>query len=143
MKRLAEEEWEKSFELVPRVAVDLVLVRRRFWRRQILLSKRRRPPFAGYWHIPGSFVLRGEALADCITRIARDELGVEVKKWWWGGVFENLTGDPRGHVIDLIYYGETEEEPRAVGDTAEVKWFSRLPEMGFGQEEMLKKLGVL
>jgi ADP-ribose pyrophosphatase YjhB (NUDIX family) len=139
MKWLEEKEWQKSFELVPRVAVDLVIEKNG----QILLTKRARKPFAGHWHLPGSFIARGEGMEACARRVGREELGVEVRKLRQVGVFENLVGDPRGHVIDVVYRCELEDEPRAVGDTAEVGWFSKLPEnVGFGQKEMLKKLGI-
>ena len=143
MNRLNEEEWQKSFELVPRVAVDVVVVKRPFLgRRSILLTKRAKPPFVGSWHLPGSFLLKGETLRECAERVVKQELGTTVKELWWGGVFENLDGDPRGHVIDLVYYCETQTEPKAVGDTAAVGWFSKLPEnIGFGQGEMLNELG--
>ncbi len=142
---LDKEEWEESFELVPRVAVDLVVVRKRWLgKKQILLTKRAREPFVGSWHVPGSFLLKGEKMEECAYRVAREELGVEIKKLWWAGVFENLAGDPRGHVIDLVYFCQVKSAPRAVGDTAGVGWFAKLPEdIGFGQGELLKKLSVL
>src|SRR3989338_1757956 len=141
MKKLSEEEWEKSFELVPRVAVDLVIVKKRFWgKKQVLLTKRAKPPFVGSWHLPGSFALKGERLEECAKRVGREELGVEVSSFRLAGIFENLTGDPRGHVIDLVYRCELVGEPKAVGDTAEVGWFNELPEqVGFGQGKMLEK----
>ncbi len=136
---LNRQEWQKSFELVPRVAVDLVVKRAN----RVLLTKRKKPPFAGSWHLPGSFVLRGERLEECAQRVAREELGTRVVAIKLAGVFDNIEGDPRGHVIDVVYECVLTDEPSAVGDTAEVGWFSKLPEMGFGQAEMVKKLGVL
>lgn len=144
MKRLSEVEWQRSFELVPRVAVDLVVSppsRKATGGKKILLTKRARPPFAGWWHLPGSFVLKGEKLEACAQRVAAEELETTIRELRQRGTFENLVGDPRGHVIDVVYECEVEGEPRAVGDTAEIGWFDKLPEMGFGQGEMLKKLG--
>lgn len=140
MIRLNRQEWQKSFELVPRVAVDLVVKRND----KVLLTKRKREPFAGWWHLPGSFVLKGEKLEECARRVAGEELGAKLVKVKLAGVFDNIEGDPRGHVIDVVYECELADEPSAVGDTAEVGWFDKLPEnIGFGQGEMLKALGVL
>lgn len=136
MTRLNRQEWEKGFDLVPRVAVDLVVKKND----EVLLTKRKRKPFAGYWHLPGSFVLKGEKLEECAQRVAGEELGTRVVAIKLAGVFDNIKGDPRGHVIDVVYECELAGEPSAVGDTLEVGWFSRLPEMGFGQGKILKRL---
>lgn len=139
MKKLAQREWVEAFRLVPRVAVDLVVKRGN----KVLLTKRKRTPFVGWWHIPGSFLLKDERLAECVERIAKEELGVRVEKVVLVGVYENLNGDPRGHVIDVVYKGETTNEVRAVGDTAEIGWFNVIPEnFGFGQETILRDLGL-
>lgn len=139
MKWLEKEEWEKSFELVPRVAVSLMIKKDG----KVLLTKRVKSPFAGWWHLPGSFVLKGEKLEACAQRVAKEELGAKLVKINLAGVFDNIEGDPRGHVIDVVYECALADEPSAVGDTAEVGWFSKLPKMGFGQGEMLMQLGVL
>lgn len=144
---LNRQEWRKSFELVPRVAVDLVVSppsRKATGGKKILLTKRARPPFAGWWHLPGSFLLKGEKLEECAQRVAKEELGTRVVAIKLAGVFDNIEGDPRGHVIEVVYECKLVGEPSAVGDTAEVGWFDKLPEnIGFGQGELLKKLGVL
>ena len=143
MKWLDKEEWEKSFELVPRVAVNLLPVcHKLLQKKRVLLTKRAKPPFVGSWHMAGSFVLKGEKLEKCAQRVAGEELGTKLVKIKLAGVFDNLTGDPRGQIVDIVYWCELKSEPTAIGDTAEVGWFSKLPEdVGFGQEETLEKLG--
>ena len=142
-KWLGQKDWQRSFELVPRVAVNLVPVRRKFLgKKMILLTKRGKPPLVGSWHMAGSFIRKGETMMECAGRVAKEELGVGVKQIWWGGIFDNLTGDQRGQVIDIVYYARIGGEAKAVGDTNEIGWFSKLPEkIGFGQKETLKKLG--
>ena len=142
---LNREEWEKSFELVPRVAVNLLPVcHKLLQKKRVFLTKRAKPPFVGSWHMAGSFIMKGETIEECAKRVAKEELGTDVKRLWWGGVFDNLSGDPRGQIVDIVYWCELKGELAAVGDTAEVGWFSQLPDdVGFGQGEVLRKLGVL
>lgn len=149
-QKLPYELFLKSFESAPRPAVNLLVIRDDG---AILLTKRKKPPFAGSWHLPGSFILKGESLADCVNRVAKEELGVKVKNITLAGAFDDIAGDPRGHVVDLVYRckirsgvswrrQETPGEIRAIGDTAEIRFFKKLPpNIGFNHRETLVKLG--
>lgn len=140
-KKLPYKKFLESFKYAPRPAVNLLVVRDDG---AILLTKRKRPPFAGSWHLPGSFVLKGEALMDCVKRVAKEELGIEVRNAELVEAFDDIIGDPRGHVVDLVYRCELLGKlPTPVGDTAEIKFFNKLPKnIGFNHRETLKKLGV-
>ena len=58
-KKLSFREFINSFKLIPRLAVDLIVENKKG---EILLSKREMEPYLGYWHIPGSFLLKNESL---------------------------------------------------------------------------------
>lgn len=49
----------KTFKLAPRAAVSLLIKNNQG---QILLTKRLKPPFANYWHLPGSFIIKNETI---------------------------------------------------------------------------------
>ena len=106
-QKLPYEQFLKTFELAPRVAVNLLIegevCETSRGKKEILLTRRKKPPFAGSWHLPGSFVLKGESLMDCVQRVANEELGLKVKNATLVGVFDDIDGDPRGHVVDLVY----------------------------------------
>ncbi len=150
-RKLPYKKFLESFKYAPRPAVNLLVEREK----EVLLAKRRKSPFAGSWHLPGSFVLKGEGLMDCVKRVAKEELGVPVKNVEPAGVFDDIEGDPRGHVVDLVYrcrvskgltlaYAKVRpfEKLKAVGDTAEIRFFTKLPEnIGFNHRETLRKLG--
>ena len=59
----------ESFNLAPRIAVDL-------WMKNedgaLLFTKRDVEPFAGMWRLPGSFLLKGETISECLKRIAKE-----------------------------------------------------------------------
>jgi ADP-ribose pyrophosphatase YjhB (NUDIX family) len=164
-KKLPYKKFLESFKYAPRPAVNLLIERengkfRKLPIKEVLLTKRKKQPFAGNWHLPGSFVLKGEALMDCAKRVAKEELGTEIEtkvekvKRLLVGVFDDIDGDPRGHVVDLVYqytikqdqkgqaFSEKAWPSKAVGDTAEIKCFKKLPRnIGFNHRETLNLLG--
>lgn len=100
-QKLPYDQFLKSFELAPRVAIDLWVKNERGG---VLYIKRETDPYIGKWHIPGSFLLKGETVRECVKRIAKDETNVELS----GSDFKLLWSDeelnePRGHVIHLVY----------------------------------------
>ncbi|MFZ2202064.1 MAG: NUDIX domain-containing protein, partial [Microgenomates group bacterium] len=70
----------------------------------ILYTKRDVEPFVGMWHFPGSFLLKGETVSECIKRIAKEEVGIEPtdENFKLIRLDEDLE-EPRGHVIHLVY----------------------------------------
>lgn len=139
--RLPYKTFLKSFTYAPRIAVNLFIVNKNG---EVLLTKRAKEPFKDYWHFPGSFLLKDEKISECISRIFKDELGVLLKnpKAVSVLVFENIKGDPRGHVIDLYYKISIESQNlKVVNDTAEIKFFKNLPaKIGFNHREVLRQL---
>ena len=140
--RLPYEEFLKTFENVPRVAFNLLIEDHKG---KILLTKRSIPPEKDLWHFPGSFLLKGETISECMQRIAHDEFGYVFKEEpRLAGVFEDLDKDPRGHVIDIVYIIKLKEQIKLVltQETKEAKYFDRIPEnMGFNHKETLIALG--
>ncbi len=100
-QKLPYDQFIKSFELAPRIAVDLWLKNENGG---VLYTKRNIEPYKGLWHLPGSFLLKGEAVTDCVRRLAQEELGLEIKESSFK--LRNLEEDlnePRGHIVHLVY----------------------------------------
>lgn len=113
----------KSFELAPRMAIDL-------WIKNedgaVLYTKRDVDPYKGLWHLPGSFILVGELVEECVKRLAKEELGLEIN----GTNFKlrNLDEDLkelRGHVIHLVY--EVKIMKTEIVETENMKFFFEPP----------------
>ena len=66
--------------------VDLVI----FDGKSVLLTKRTRDPYKGYWHLPGSMVHKNEKIADAVNRSAKQELNLVVKVVKFLGFYESL-----------------------------------------------------
>lgn len=142
-KRLSQEEFLESFKNVPRVALNLIVTDSE---NRVLLARRNISPCFGEWHFPGSFLLKNEMIDDAKKRIAKDEFGLDLdnKDVSLLGVFEDLEGDPRGHVIDIAYGMKIDDvnKIKTTKETMEVKFFEKLPgKIGFNHRETLNKLG--
>jgi 8-oxo-dGTP diphosphatase len=145
-ERLSEQEFLKTFKKVPRLAVNLIISDSDG---RILLTRRNIPPFLGSWHLPGSFVLKNEPIADVQKRVAKDELGLKLeedKDLSLLGAFDDLDGDPRGHVVDLVYglIVIDSSKIKATEETLEVRFFDKdkLPkDIDFNHRDTLRELG--
>ena len=137
---LPHDEFLKSFILVPRIAINLLIKERS----RFLLTKRPISPLKGYWHIPGSFLLKNEKISDCILRIVKDELGIHIKLNALAllGVFEDLEKDPRGHVIDIVYICKIDNQSKLrLENNQRIVFFNKIPEkIGFGHEKILQEI---
>lgn len=142
-RKLSQEDFEKSFKYAPRVALNILVKNKQG---EILLTKRAIEPEKGSWHYPGGFILKGETLNKCFERISSKELGIKLdsKKMKLLGVYENIEGDERGHVLDLIYEYKYSDSIvfNLTKETSEIIFFKKLPpKIGFSQKLILNKLG--
>ena len=110
----------------------------------VVLIRRRNPPFAGAWALPGGFVDVGEKCEDGCRREAAEETGLAVEIVACVGVFSAPDRDPRGHTVSVAYLC------RAVGgvlhggdDAADARWFADLAgvTLAFDHAEVLAAAG--
>lgn len=102
LKRLTQAEFKKIYTRVPRLCVQIILRNKD----GILLTKRAiKSSYDGYWHIPGGTVFYHEGLESAIKRIAKNELGIEVKivkpLGYTEFTFEKTIGG--GHSVTLLH----------------------------------------
>ncbi len=92
----------------------------------ILLGKRAKDPYAGWWEVPGGFVERGEHPSTTAVREVREELGIEVVLTGLVGVYLETSG--RGEQLQVTVYVGTTDAVDCTPDPAEVSdwaWFHR------------------
>lgn len=143
VQKLSYEDFLESLRLCPRLSVELILEN---VKGGILLIQRTKSPFQNNWHLPGGFLLKNELITDCIKRISTEELGqtVEARRAEFLGLFENIDGDPRGHILHYVsrfkidnpqlWFIPTKGEKKA--------FFQKLPEVIIPyQRDFLNKLG--
>ena len=143
IQKLSYEDFLLSLRLSPRMSLEIILEHPR---EGVLFILRTKTPFENNWHLPGGFLLKGESIAGCFKRISRDELGraVEAEEGEFLGLFENIDGDPRGHILHYVSRFKIKDSKQWLGSTKEGKktFFKKLPKKVIPyQGDFLNKLG--
>lgn len=111
----------------PSVTVDLAVFTLRDDEIQVLMVRRAKDPFAGYWAIPGGFLDIDEPIPDAALRELREETGLSrVEQMADIGVFGAPGRDPRGRVISLAHAAvvrSTSSDVAGADDAEEAAWF--------------------
>ncbi len=88
----------KQVEMVmPFSSVDVVILKRD----KVVLTKRRIPPYCGYWHLPGSVIMKGEKMVNTVRRSVKEELGIEVSVPTFVNCYELFT-NIRHYIVHLF-----------------------------------------
>jgi 8-oxo-dGTP diphosphatase len=109
----------------PKVAVGAVVIHNSC----ALLVKRRNPPSAGMWAIPGGSVELGETLQEAAEREILEETGVIIKAKNPILTFDVVEPDENGRIrfhyviVDLMA-DYVQGEPHPADDAEDVRWFS-------------------
>ncbi len=126
----------------PSVTVDLVIFTLLKGALHVLLVRRRRPPFAGVWALPGGFVRISESLEEAARRELREESGVQDVYLEQLYTFGHPQRDPRMRVITVAYFAlvrADKQRLRATTDAADVGWFPAYapPPLAFDHRQIL------
>lgn len=126
----------------PAVTVDIIVITRDA-RPRVLLIRRKLPPFAGMWAIPGGFVNMDEALEDAARRELHEETGIKSARLQQLATFGDPDRDPRGRTISIAFLTRVHAsavQPRGADDAAEAAWHDlhRLPPLAFDHRQILK-----
>ena len=128
----------------PSVTVDIVLLTDALPHPQVLLIRRKNPPFRNLWALPGGFLEMDETLQESALRELHEETNICDVQLTQIGAFGNPNRDPRGRVITIAYSGivNSEQQQAVAGsDASEVAWFSTLdlPQLAFDHINIIKK----
>ncbi len=115
----------------PAVTVDVVIVTREK-KPRVLLIRRKHPPFAGMWAIPGGFVDMEETLEAAARRELFEETGVRTSRLQQLHTFG----------ISVVYLAPVDPgklRPVAADDAAEVAWHDlrHPPALAFDHADIL------
>lgn len=110
---------------------------------EVLLIKRKNPPFQGQWAFPGGFVETDEELENAAIRELKEETGVDavVSSVKLVRTVGTVGRDPRFRTVSVVYFIRLQEHQSAKGgdDAAEAKWFTlnSLPSLAFDHGDLL------
>lgn len=126
----------------PSVTVDIIIFALVAEDLRVLLIKRKQPPFAGMWAIPGGFVRMDESLEAAAVRELAEETGVTGVYIEQLYTFGDPQRDPRTRVITVAYLALVPYDAihhRPGDDAAATAWFSMfsLPELAFDHAQIL------
>ena len=98
------------------------------YKNKLLLTKRGRTPFKGWWDLPGGFVDRGEHPTKTAVRELKEETGLHIKlKKVFGiytGTYPHKT-EPF-NIVTVVYLANSPSRSlEALDDVVDSKWFDR------------------
>ena len=126
----------------PALTVDAVVFRKNKNATEVLLIRRKFPPYRGRWALPGGFVEMDETLDDAVRRELKEETGMKDVDLQQLHTFGDPGRDPRGRTVSVIYWGFAGAQNSAVAgdDAARAEWFdlSALPELAFDHDRVVE-----
>ncbi|TKJ22779.1 MAG: DNA mismatch repair protein MutT [Promethearchaeota archaeon Loki_b32] len=108
--------------LTPLLTVDAVILVNN--KRDLVLIRRKNPPFMRDLALPGGFVDIGETVEEACIREAFEETNINVNIINVIGVFSDPKRDPRGHTVSIAFLCKPKtkkEKPKAKDDAAELE----------------------
>jgi len=125
-----------------RLAVDILVFTIIKNKLNVLLIKRRNPPFKGMYAIAGGFVKVDESIRDAVNREIYEETGLKGLKLHQLHAFGTPGRDPRGRVVTVSYIGLVNADkvsPKASDDAIDAKFFpiENLPELAFDHKKII------
>jgi len=99
-----------------------------FYKNKILLTKRARPPFKGWWDLPGGFMERGESPEAAVKRELKEETGLDIKIKKIFGIYPGTypSAEEPFHVLSIVFLAESKNQSlKALDDVAESRWFAK------------------
>jgi 8-oxo-dGTP diphosphatase len=134
--------------VTPLLTVDAVILVKN--RRNLVLIRRKNPPFQGELALPGGFVDVGETVEEACVREAYEETNINVNIIKLIGVFSDPKRDPRGHNVTIAFLCEPrtkDEKPIAKDDAAalEIIDLTKISslKLAFDHMEIIKGSGIL
>ena len=122
----------------PALTVDAIAIKDG----QIILIRRKNPPFQGSYALPGGFVDYGETVENAVVREFKEETGLNAEIKDFIGIFSEPERDPRGHTVSVVFELKiTGGKMLAGDDAAEVSLFKldELPNLAFDHGKIISK----
>jgi len=114
----SDSKWYEKIK-TPKLTVDAIVD----YQGKILLIKRKNPPHG--WALPGGFVDVGEAVETAVQRELKEEANIDLKNLKQFHVYSDPKRDPRFHTISVIFTANSDVEPKAGDDAADVKLYGK------------------
>jgi len=119
--------------------VDAIIMRDN----QLLLIKRNKEPFKGFWSLPGGRVKLNETIVGALLREIKEETGIKIQPLDIFDEYSTLDRDPRGRFVSIVYICRplSEIKKKKTQEAQDIKYFSldNLPKkLGFDHKDIIK-----
>ncbi len=110
---------------------------------QVLLIRRARDPFRGFWALPGGFIEIDEPIERAVEREIAEETRLTGLPFYFAGVFGAPGRDPRGRTISILHVAtlplHITTQVQAGDDAGEATWFPlhHLPPLAFDHHQLI------
>ena len=116
----------------------------------VVLIKRKYPPFKDFYALPGGFIEKGENPKQAVLREAKEETNLDLKIIKKIGVFDKAGRDPRGRVISTAYKCRIIGDPSKLTGGTDSTSAELIPkgeiiklDLAFDHKDILKEAGIL
>ena len=95
---------------------------------EVPLARRKKEPFKGSLGLPGGFVNMGETVEAAARREVKEETSLDIDLTDILGVYSNPQRDPRGHIMSIVFIGQsssndkTKNKAAAQDDASKIEW---------------------
>jgi 8-oxo-dGTP diphosphatase len=109
---------------------------------EILLIRRKDPPFQDRWALPGGFMEMEETLEETARRELLEETGIRAGELIRFDTYDKPGRDPRGRTITQVFvmiWNREMGHPKAGSDASGLQWFglNQLPELAFDHDRII------
>ncbi|MBR9675756.1 NUDIX hydrolase [Candidatus Woesearchaeota archaeon] len=107
---------------------------------EILLLKREKPPYKGYWCLPGGKVEFGEHLSDAAKREILEETGITCEFLELNGIYTEVMWENNEKIATFILFMTTLKPTHlnhVQSEEGELKWY-KLEELEAMKDEMIE-----
>lgn len=122
--------------ITPLLTVDALII----YGGKIVLIRRKNPPFANQFALPGGFVEVGETVEEAAIREAKEETGLDIKLLKLLGVYSDPSRDPRGHTVSVCFLAIGRGNLKAGSDAKDTGLFSlnEIPRLAFDHNKIIE-----
>ena len=125
---LGKNDFSSVIKNTPLISIDLIVKNSK---EEVLLGKRINEPAKGSWFVPGGRIFKDETLDEAFSRIAREELGLDLQrdKSKFYGIYEHFyensvfSDDFGTHYVVLAHEFITNDDLRLNDQHEEYRWF--------------------
>ena len=98
------------------------------YKNKLLLTKRARAPYQGWWDLPGGFIDRGEDSSRAVVRELKEETGLNINVKKIFGIYPGTYkfGNDPFHTLNIIYLATANTDSLgAFDDVSASRWFAK------------------